>query len=124
MGQGQMYTLRDNTTLTYRGSVYSCGSMRCQSLTSGSTQQRALCPWKTILNFDPNRIPMVISEAYCSCSYCFEFGTSRCESVMALIKVLRQNQTNFCEATGGQPSYTESWERVSIGCTCAVVKRF
>ncbi|XP_045173729.2 interleukin-17F-like [Mercenaria mercenaria] len=76
------------------------------------------CPWRYVLNHDPNRRPETIIEAKCNCRRgpCIdEVENSRCEPVKYNIRILRKYG---CE--NGKYQYKLTMERITVGCTCVI----
>lgn len=82
---------------------------------------RSLCPWYTIINRDPYRIPKVLLEARCKCNSCvFNPGSPLhtqclCEQVYQSVRVLSQ----IGQCTDGQHVYSYMIEKIPVACTCA-----
>lgn len=121
---GESYTLNVSSYTTSGGTdVYFYGTNQClrgSHFNDGDTQERALCPWYNVMNFDMYRVPRVIAEARCSCERCRVLSASVCEPVYAYVRVLRRNIAMATCTSEGHFLYQESWEKITVACTCAL----
>ncbi|CAJ0928703.1 unnamed protein product, partial [Mesorhabditis belari] len=86
-----------------------------QVLPGQPVRERALCPFRHVLNYDPKRVPASIVEVECMCLMPHSsknpdrFSSIRCEPMYYSMRVLRFDSacTNFVEDT----------QRVAMGCT-------
>ncbi|XP_063297685.1 interleukin-17F-like [Pelobates fuscus] len=86
-------------------------------------QSRSLAPWDFSLDMDPNRYPMVISEANCLSSVCTDSSWNENPELISLpiqqdIMVLTREQKD-CDYV-----YKLESKRVTVGCTCVWPNEF
>ena len=109
----------ENTRISYDG-IFTRRGSSCPLFvpSSGSIQDRSLCPWYYRANRNPRRYPATILEAVPRCTNCV--GTSGngrhiCERLYRSLKVLiRQDRCN-----NGQYVYVERTEEFAIASLCA-----
>ena len=85
-----------------------------------SVQGRSLCPWYNVLSHDPNRYPVDLVEARCKCTSCVGVDSKSgagCEPVYYNVPVLWR--ANTCLKDGSY-KYDKGWEKIAVGCTCAM----
>ena len=75
-----------------------------------------VCPWHTVLEKDPDRIPVYMEKAKCNCNRCgYKLPKeSRCKEIVSYIQVIRR----VCHS--GIFSYSLDLEAVPVGCACQV----
>ncbi|XP_013408964.1 interleukin 17-like protein [Lingula anatina] len=85
---------------------------------TGDANSRSLCPWYYVVNHDKYRFPPAMAQAECRCSGCIGLGQNDkvCEKVWYNVRVLRR--LDECDSEGNY-KYIESWQQISVGCTCA-----
>ena len=76
---------------------------------------RSLCPWYFVKQIDQHRYPRALMQAKCICDECVGKPDSMCQPILHYIRVLHKNE----EISGDICKYIESWEPISVGCTCA-----
>ena len=101
------------------------GEKSCHMVQQSEIGQRGnMCPSYFILEHDPGRIPQDIIHAECTCRSCLfvdELSSPRrehfeCQKIYSHTKVLRRTGCH-----NGVFSYRYAWEKVSVGCACALV---
>ena len=91
-----------------------CSVRRWSRSHSMDINLRSTCPWTLELIHFPGQYPANLVNARCCCRNCMSGGRHVCEPIFNNIRVL--------ERTGCQNGvfiYTEKWQQISIGCTCA-----
>ena len=75
-----------------------------------------VCPWHTVLESDPDRIPVAMEKARCNCNRCgYKVPKeSRCQEIVSYVQVIRR----FCH--NGIFIYDLDLEAVPVGCGCRV----
>ncbi|KAK2144823.1 hypothetical protein LSH36_727g01016 [Paralvinella palmiformis] len=90
----------------------------------GSTIQRSLCPAFVVINQDFRRYPVDLTEVDCHCKErCVGLlpeGGAGCEKMYYNVPVLRK--THMCDANR-KYIFKRGWQRLAVGCTCAIVKQ-
>ena len=95
------------------GSLYDVGREK-------DVQDRSLCPWYNVLSHDPDRYPVDMVEARCKCTSCLGVGGGTgagCEPVHYNVPVLWRSDTCLEDGTY---KYENGWQKVAVGCTCAM----
>ena len=99
---------------------HQCPKSISQLSTEQNIQDQSLCPWYNVMNYDPDRYPSYLIEARCKCKTCtgIDPGSGAgCQPVYYNIPVLRRSTS--CLANG-QYKYDKGWQRITVGCTCAM----
>ncbi|XP_041367650.1 interleukin 17-like protein [Gigantopelta aegis] len=103
------------------------GERSCHLVQHSELGQRGnMCPSYYVLEHDPGRIPQDIVHAECTCRSCLfmdevpkRWGDGdhfECEKIWSHTQVFRRAGCN-----DGVYTYRYAWERVSVGCACALV---
>ena len=76
----------------------------------------ATCPWHVKLDYDTDRLPIMMAKAECTCRRCVHpfYGNSagKCEKVESFVSVIRR------KCVRGFYKYFATVESVPVGCTC------
>ena len=98
---------------------------------SSHIYESSICSWHYRINHDTDRYPQSITEAFRDistgvCKQCFlsqservPLGSATCKEIVYNVPVLRRN-ANTCDGDGYY-LYEESWQKVTVGYTCARV---
>ncbi|CAJ0558057.1 unnamed protein product, partial [Mesorhabditis spiculigera] len=92
-----------------------------QVLPGQPLRERAVCPFRHVLNYDAKRLPASIVEVECMCSMPHSsknpdrFADIRCEPSYYTMRVLRFDS--------GCSNFVEDTQRVSMGCTAVFASR-
>ena len=87
---------------------------------SSDIKDRSLCPWYTVVNKNPRRVPMKIFEAKCKCQKCVVpkrdsmYFQTACEPVYHNVPVLKY----IGKCANGKKVYRRTTERVPMACVC------
>ncbi|XP_045172780.2 uncharacterized protein LOC123534557 isoform X2 [Mercenaria mercenaria] len=103
---------------------------------SENLMDMSLCPWYVEMNVDKSRYPEIMANARCTCKHCYNFdgimpdrskriGKPRCKEIKQKFKVLRVEKNSrgapVCQRNDTNTFlYKNSYEEVTIGCTCAL----
>ncbi len=87
-----------------------------------NVNERALCPWRYVINHDPNRLPAVLMEAKCVCDQCrghnsgdSKTGHCYCQNVYYSVQVLKKESG----CVNGRYIYTPEHINIQVSCVCA-----
>lgn len=118
------------------------GRPRCRerlNRRSSNLMEISLCPWYVEMTYDDNRYPDLMANVRCRCKHCYDFDgikanassktveAPRCKEIKQLYKVLRLRKNSvgdpICEPSNrAVHKYENSFEEVTVGCTCALRK--
>lgn len=106
---------------------------------SSNLMEISLCPWYVEMTYDDKRFPDVMANVRCRCTHCYNFDgvkpnataktveAPQCKEIKQLYKVLRLRKNSkgdpICDRNNRTVhTYENSFEEVTIGCTCALRK--
>jgi len=99
---------------------HQCPNSISQLSAKQNVQDRSLCPWYNVMNYDPDRYPSILIEARCKCTTCtgVDPGSGAgCQPVYYNVPVLRRSDKCL---PNGQYQYNKGWQKITVGCTCSM----
>ena len=131
--------IRELQKHSYESTRLLYGNRRCRSVLRKKKygiqlMDRSVCPWYIVLTVNHDRFPVYMATARCTCKKCYDADGNQprvvrknppiCVPIKIKVRVLRQQF-----APGGSRKlcdknvflYEESYEEVTVGCTCKVV---
>ncbi|XP_053376448.1 interleukin 17-like protein [Mercenaria mercenaria] len=85
-------------------------------ITDDGNNNREMCPWSFVIDYDNNRIPKQLAKAVCQCAHCHR---GSCRPINSYIPILRKE----CDLNSGKYVFSKYIEEVPVGCRCIRARR-